>query len=79
MWKHAAAGAAWVEVVTRDGELSIRVDDDGRGMDDGQIQRERGHIGLQTIRERAESLGGSMTTGASPAGGFRLDVSLPWR
>jgi signal transduction histidine kinase len=78
VWKHAGASVATVELVATDGRLTVRVDDDGRGMAEGQYQRERGHIGLQTIRERAESLGGSMRTGTSPSGGFRLEVVLPW-
>lgn len=75
--KHAGASAVTVTLAVADGALVVLVDDDGRGMRDGQRQPERGHIGLQTVRERAESFGGSMATGASPAGGFRLRASLP--
>jgi signal transduction histidine kinase len=37
------------------------------------------HQGLVGLRERAELLGGTVTAGPTPAGGFFLELRLPIR
>src|SRR5690554_5204332 len=58
-----------------DTSLTIEVSDDGRGAstqtDDGQ-----GH-GLLGMRERAMMLGGTLSAGPRPGGGFRVRAQLP--
>jgi signal transduction histidine kinase len=58
--KHAQASAIEVTLQTVDGGVSARVADDGAGFDaeDAFEQAERGHLGLGTMRERAELMGG---------------------
>jgi signal transduction histidine kinase len=70
--RHAGIGHCQVSIDCRDGELSIEVTDDGRG---GVI----GHTGYGIIgmRERAVLLGGQLTAGPRPGGGFRVAARLP--
>jgi signal transduction histidine kinase len=66
--KHA--GPANVEVAvwaTRDGALTVRVADDGRGTSSEPAGAGRGITGM---RERADSTGGSLTARPQPGGGF---------
>jgi len=58
-------------------ELELRVADDGRGLDaDPLAEPQAGHLGLASVRERAEGLGGSMQLD-STGGGTQLLVRLP--
>jgi signal transduction histidine kinase len=75
--KHA--GPAKVRVVIEvDGDLRLSVEDDGRGAaaersaDTGRIGR-----GLIGMRERATLLGGELTAGPRPGGGYRVAAQLP--
>jgi signal transduction histidine kinase len=68
------AGASRVDVVLhyRDDRLDIEVTDDGRGRGGGGD----GH-GLAGMRERAELIGGMLTTSGVGDSGFKVSVSLP--
>ncbi|WP_433471754.1 sensor histidine kinase [Spirillospora sp. CA-142024] len=75
--RHSGAAAVTVEVRRLPGEVIVRVDDDGTGSaaavaGDGP----RGN-GVQGMRERAASVGGELTAGPGPAGGFRVWARLP--
>lgn len=78
--KHAAARRAVVrlEVVLLSGGPRLRasVSDDGCGFDPaGLVGAAR--FGLATMRERAESVGGSCTIESAPGRGTRVTVELP--
>jgi signal transduction histidine kinase len=67
--KHARAGRVDIHIVESPdeaGSLVVEVADDGVGFDPG-IPR-RGHLGLDTMRERAQRLGGRLAVDSSPAG-----------
>jgi signal transduction histidine kinase len=53
--------------------LSLRIEDTGVGK---SIVDESGN-GIPGMRERAAALGGSLTAGGRPEGGFRVEASLP--
>ena len=76
--KHA--GPAHVEVRIRYGpdELDLEVVDDGRGAASGLESIGGGH-GLVGMRERVELYGGSLSTGPSPGGGYRVRARIPYR
>lgn len=71
------------------GTLLITVDDDGPGIPAGQRQRifQRGArldenrpgsgLGLDIVRDMAETYGGRIEAGESPAGGLRMSLRLP--
>lgn len=75
--KHA--GPAQVRVVVDlDGDLHLSVEDDGRGAAaDGTTDAGRVGRGLIGMRERATLLGGELTAGPRPGGGYRVAAHLP--
>jgi nitrate/nitrite-specific signal transduction histidine kinase len=79
--KHA--GARQVEVCiasASDGMLEAAISDDGRGFDPAHARPEgdrQPHFGLSTMRERAESVGGSLDVLSAPGEGTRVIVRLP--
>lgn len=76
--KHAQARRATVSVTAARGELLITVADSGRGFEPGRPRRTGWpHFGLQTMRERAEAIGGSMELSSSPRKGTTLRVRVP--
>ena len=72
--RHAGPASATVLVRYGDGDLTVQVDDDGRGPPaDGSP---RGN-GIRGMRERVAALGGELHTGPRPGGGFRVQAHLP--
>ncbi|WP_061293070.1 sensor histidine kinase [Herbidospora cretacea] len=71
--RHAATGSCVVTLDYRDAELAVEIADTGRGV--------RGELvpgfGLAGMRERAALLGGDLTAGPAPDGGFRVAARLP--
>jgi len=75
--RHAAAGsAAEVRIEYGPGELRLAVRNDGAAAADPTSDEERGS-GITGMRARAESLGGSLTAGPLPGGGFEVAAVLP--
>ncbi|MCL4459842.1 MAG: GAF domain-containing protein [Chloroflexi bacterium] len=76
--KHAQSTRAWVRLDLIDGQPQISIGDDGQGFDVTQVALARGeHFGLETMRERAESVGGAFEIQSSPGRGTKIIVSLP--
>jgi signal transduction histidine kinase len=71
--KHAGATHAWVQIEERAGERFVLVRDDGVGFE--QTEGGAGH-GLRNMRERAASIGGTLTLRSSPGSGTALEVAL---
>lgn len=69
--RHARAGDASVSLHSAGPELSLRIDDDGRG---GAIVPGNGLCGM---RERIEALGGRLRVDADLGKGTRVEVTLP--
>lgn len=74
--RHAGAAHVDVRVVQDDGFVSLRVQDDGRGIDAAD-QEKRGSFGLRGIRERARLLGGSASIERGPEGGTIVTARIP--
>ncbi len=62
--RHTDAHQARVSVVAADGMLSVRVADDGGGIDEDAGVG----VGLASMRQRPEALGGSFTLASRPTG-----------
>lgn len=76
--RHAQATRAEV-VIAREGEsaLCVEVIDRGEGFDTEAVTAQRGGIGLPSVRERMESLGGSLTLTSERGIGTRARLSVP--
>lgn len=73
------SGAARLDVELRyEQDLSVRVSDDGRGIDPKVVEEGRpGHFGLQGMRERAARIGGKLTLISSATSGTEVKVVVP--
>jgi signal transduction histidine kinase len=74
--RHARAATARIAIAYRRAEVVIEVEDDGRGVDDGEPAAGGGN-GLLGMRERATALGGELEAGPLAGGGFRVLARLP--
>lgn len=72
--KHANARNVDVRLTFESDVARLTIADDGEGVADGAVG---GGFGLSALRERVEMLGGTMTAGNRPAGGFILEALLP--
>ena len=78
--QHAAAHQAWIRLNCHNGQVTLTVEDDGRGFDVDQMIRpggEQGHLGLFGIQERVLLLGGSFSVDSAQGHGTRLIVTVP--
>jgi signal transduction histidine kinase len=75
--KHAQATSVVVELADSEGRLMLTVSDDGRGFDAGGEYP--GHMGLDSMRERAEKAGGIFTVDSAPGRGTRVSVQFSSR
>ncbi|MEA2438795.1 MAG: two-component system, NarL family, sensor kinase [Thermoleophilaceae bacterium] len=76
--RHSKARHVSITLRTVDGEVELRVSDDGTGFE-GETPlgpNEPGHIGLATMRERAELIGGRLEIRTGPKGSTVL-VRVP--
>jgi two-component system NarL family sensor kinase len=77
--RHARAGHASVSLATAGRDDVLRVTDDGVGFDlEDVLSRVRpGHIGLLSLRERVEALGGVLRIETRPGSGTTATLRLP--
>jgi PAS domain S-box-containing protein len=73
--KHARATRVTVAVGVEGGSVTLRIVDDGVGFDPGGSFP--GHLGLRSMGERAEKLGGSFDIESAPGIGTTIRVSIP--
>jgi two-component system sensor histidine kinase DesK len=69
--RHARAGDASVSLRSSGQQVSLKIEDDGRG---GAIVPGNGLCGM---RERIESLGGKLRVEAMPGQGTQIEIVLP--
>jgi signal transduction histidine kinase len=74
--KHAGVPSARVRLFFSEDQLAIRVEDRGRT---AQLKPWSNGHGLTGMRERASVVGGTLTAGRDPWGGFRVTADLPLR
>jgi signal transduction histidine kinase len=73
--KHGRARSAQVELAQTADEVTLSVADDGQGFD--PTAEFPGHLGLRSMRERAEAIGGSLSIDSGPGRGTRIEVRMP--
>jgi signal transduction histidine kinase len=73
--KHAQATRVRVELRREDGEIALRVEDNGCGFDTSSVTT---GLGLQSLRERAAAVDGALTIETQPGEGTCISARLPW-
>ena len=74
--KHAAAGSVVVYLHQSNGIIEMEIVDDGVGFTPASLL-DRGGMGLKSIRDRAEDIGGSVTINSQIGEGTSVKVSVP--
>jgi PAS domain S-box-containing protein len=74
--KHSAATHVAIHIGMKDGVLRLEVIDNGQGFD-LEAFKDRTGIGLASMRERAESLGGQLLIDSHPGQGTCVEVLIP--
>ena len=76
--KHAGATSAEVRLQVADGWVEARIIDDGAGFEPASLApRDAPRFGLSTMRERAESVGGSLEIVTRPGEGTQVIARVP--
>ncbi|MGN6129317.1 MAG: histidine kinase [Nocardioidaceae bacterium] len=75
--KHAAATGIEVRLDRDAGDVVVSVVDDGCGFDPS-VPRP-GHLGMETMRDRAAAVGATLTITSAPGTGTRVETRLPLR
>jgi signal transduction histidine kinase len=78
-FQHAQAQKIETELTYGDSEFSLRVRDDGNGIDPEVFQegRREGHWGLPGMRERAKRLGGQLHVWTESGAGTEIELTVP--
>lgn len=71
--KHANAGRCYVSLVCKDGILRLSIRDDGIGLPEVVVPG----IGIRSMKERAEELGGTCQLQSTAGEGTRITVQIP--
>ena len=76
--KHSQCNNAALSIGLEDGQLMLVIEDDGVGFDLIDLQRRTTHsFGLVGMRERAQTLGGTLEVDSSPGEGARITARFP--
>jgi len=75
--KHAHADGVQVVLDERDGGYLVRITDDGVGFVPESTGPVAGHLGLASMRERAELAGGWLRVDSSPQAGTAVEFWIP--
>jgi len=75
--RHAQAQTASVLIECGEHKVRAIIEDDGVGFDPAIISATDGHLGVYSIRERAELLGGSLTIESESGHGASLFIEIP--
>ena len=73
--KHAGASQVVLSVRATEESVALEVTDDGQGFDLAEA-RDKGGLGLISMQERADQIGGQLTIHSAPGEGTRVGVSV---
>lgn len=74
--KHAHDAEVWLSVEANDRWVRVVIRDSGPGFDPASVPQS-GRFGLQTMKERAEDAGGTLSIESGPGLGTQLEVTVP--
>ena len=75
--KHAGVSRARASLQVGEGHATLKVSDDGAGFNPAQTAPAKGGYGMENMRQRVESLGGSFHVRSSPGVGTHIEVNIP--
>jgi PAS domain S-box-containing protein len=77
--KHAGCSRIGVALEVRDGDVHVLVEDDGEGFDPEAVEvaTPSSGVGLRSMRERLEMLGGSLRVYSEPGAGSKVEMRVP--
>ncbi|MEU4174655.1 GAF domain-containing sensor histidine kinase [Streptomyces sp. NPDC026589] len=75
--RHSGAERVRVSLVRRGAGTVLRVTDDGAGFDPTAVRRAGRHLGLVSMRHRANSVGGRLTVASEPGKGATIEMEVP--
>jgi len=78
VFRHSGARKAWITLTQREGQVIVKIRDDGKGVGDGILQLRPGStgVGIGGMSERAKEFGGRLQmTNAHP--GTIVEVTIP--
>ncbi|MBI5305697.1 MAG: GAF domain-containing protein [Chloroflexi bacterium] len=76
--KHSGANQTRVRFEQMDRQVRISIEDNGKGFDPAHLNQENHqHVGLQIMRERAESVGGELMIDSRDGSGTRVMLLVP--
>jgi signal transduction histidine kinase len=80
-FRHARAGLVEVEIVFAEGIFTVRVRDDGVGLDPAVLEHgyRKGHWGLPGMRERAVEFGGELEVWSQRNAGTEIELKIDAR
>jgi signal transduction histidine kinase len=74
--RHSGATRVSLSLAAHDSRVSLRVVDDGRGFDPEEAVTRSRRLGLTSMRERAEAIGGTLAIESTPGRGTTVDVEV---
>ncbi|AKG42180.1 GAF domain-containing sensor histidine kinase [Streptomyces sp. JH002] len=76
--RHAAAAKVTVSLDQHPGGRAVlRVSDDGTGFDPEAVRSAGRHLGLVSMRDRAQAVGGALTVRSAPGAGTVIEMEVP--
>ncbi|MGK5639465.1 GAF domain-containing sensor histidine kinase [Streptomyces sp. URMC 126] len=75
--RHSGAEHVDVTLARRGQGAVLRVADDGSGFDPSAVRRAGRHLGLVSMRDRANGVGGSLTVESEPGEGTAIEMEVP--
>jgi PAS domain S-box-containing protein len=75
--RHASATRVAITLAERDGRIVLTIADDGLGFDPDAPAAGPDHWGLKNMRERAQSVGGTLLVESAPGAGTRIMTDAP--
>ncbi|MGC5567475.1 GAF domain-containing sensor histidine kinase [Streptomyces sp. FR-108] len=75
--RHSGAARVDVSVEKRGPGAVLRVTDDGRGFEPSATRRAGRHLGLVSMRDRTNGVGGELTVESAPGKGTTIEMEVP--
>lgn len=75
--RHSHAGAVQITLDGAGKGARLRISDDGRGFDPSAVRRAGRHLGLVSMRDRADGVGGRLDVQSAPGKGTVIEMEVP--